>query len=360
MRLSAANQRKVVIFIGSWLVLIAGFYAWSVRDLLGFRSLSYFSDDVHTSLGTVSILCSIQTPIRPNRTSGLSCLVKAPLLVNPEVAPPLTHPLQIGVSVSGDGFLVSPPDQHVVLQQGGGQQLLFEIEPRLSGDRDLLVVITVDDSAHVTKWTVGIEFKPREIIFFPAIFAVFLMFLYVPFSDLLRIRILSLEEAKASIERAEQKVEREPTKVKPAWDLARVKLEAYFDRNLFQVNQVFWLATAMMVVGFAFVLAAVVMSLNHPDVTPASKVAALSGIIAQFIGATFLVIYRSTMAQANEFMSVLERINTVGMAVQVLDSIPDSNALKDKTRAEIVELLLSANVPSKSRVRTKGESKPSV
>jgi hypothetical protein len=52
-------------------------------------------------------------------------------------------------------------------------------------------------------------------------------------------------------------------------------------------------------------------------------------------------------------MSVLERINTVGMAVQVLDSIPETNAaLKDKTRAEIVALLLSGNVPSKPRART--------
>jgi len=105
----------------------------------------------------------------------------------------------------------------------------------------------------------------------------------------------------------------------------------------------------MMMVGFCFVLAAVVMSLNHPEITPAAKVAALSGIITQFIGASFLVIYRSTMAQANEFMSVLERINTVGMAVQVLDSIPEANAaLKDKTRAQIVELLLSSNVRANS------------
>jgi hypothetical protein len=162
----------------------------------------------------------------------------------------------------------------------------------------------------------------------------------------------------AKIERAENKAESEPTKAKFAWDLARVKLEAYFDRNLFQVNQVFWLAVAMMMVGFGFVLAAVVMSLNHTQIIPAAKVAALSGIITQFIGATFLVIYRSTMAQANEFMSVLERINTVGMAVQVLDSIPETNAaLKDKTRAEIVALLLSANVPSKSRARVADKPK---
>jgi len=161
-----------------------------------------------------------------------------------------------------------------------------------------------------------------------------------------------LAQTKAKIEKAEEKAESEPTKAKFAWDLARIKLEAYFDRNLFQVNQVFWLAVVMMMVGFGFVLAAVVMSLNHPQITPAALVAGLSGIITQFIGATFLVIYKSTMAQANEFMSVLERINTVGMAVQVLDSIPDTNAaLKDQTRAQIVELLLSTSVRPKPRTK---------
>ena len=49
-------------------------------------------------------------------------------------------------------------------------------------------------------------------------------------------------------------------------------------------------------------------------VTPTSMAAAVSGIITQFIGVTFMVIYRSTMAQANAFMVVLDRINSVGMA----------------------------------------------
>ncbi len=40
-------------------------------------------------------------------------------------------------------------------------------------------------------------------------------------------------------------------------------------------------------------------------------------------------------------MSVLERINSVGMAVQILDSISGEHEdLKNKTRAEIVKMLL--------------------
>ncbi len=46
------------------------------------------------------------------------------------------------------------------------------------------------------------------------------------------------------------------------------------------------------------------------------------------------------MAQANEFIAVLERINTVGMAVQILDSIPEDQVeLKNSTRSNLVALL---------------------
>ena len=63
-----------------------------------------------------------------------------------------------------------------------------------------------------------------------------------------------------------------------------------------------------------------------------------------------MVMYRSTMAQANQFMEVLERIHAVGMAVQVLDAIPEAAQLKNRTRAEIVALLLSAGASNQTRL----------
>jgi hypothetical protein len=71
-----------------------------------------------------------------------------------------------------------------------------------------------------------------------------------------------------------------------------------------------------------------------------------------------MVIYRSTMSQANEYVSVLERINTVGMAMQILDSMADGKSeLKDTTRAQIIALLLSsspAKGPAKSAKMKQG------
>jgi hypothetical protein len=131
-----------------------------------------------------------------------------------------------------------------------------------------------------------------------------------------------------------------------AWESARIKLEAYFDRNLLQVNLVFWFAVFVMAVGFGFVLAGVVVALKNPSEAKTAALPAAAGIITQFIGATFMVIYRSTMKQANEFMSVLERINTVGMAVHELDRIPDQQEeLKNQVRAHLVQALVGSQAP---------------
>lgn len=154
------------------------------------------------------------------------------------------------------------------------------------------------------------------------------------------------ERVERQVEAIQTKAEAEPEKVRFAWDLARVKLEAYFDRNLSQVNAIFYVSVAVMIAGFGLVGYGVLLSMSHPQAT-AAYVSAISGIITQFIGATFMLIYRSTMAQANSFMTILERINTVGMAVQILDSMPESEGqLKNETRSEIVKLLLAANKDS--------------
>jgi hypothetical protein len=150
---------------------------------------------------------------------------------------------------------------------------------------------------------------------------------------------------KEKIEQIEKKTEQEPEKTKYAWDLARERLELYFDENLSQVRWIFGVAIAVMVAGFALIMWGVVLAIANPSSIKPSYLASISGIITEFIGATFMVIYRSTMAQANQYVEVLERINTVGMAVQILDAIPEGDSeLKNKTRAEMVSLVLSVNV----------------
>lgn len=159
--------------------------------------------------------------------------------------------------------------------------------------------------------------------------------------------IHSISLQRAEIERLHERADKEPEKIKPAWDLAKARLELYFDRNLSQINYIFWLSVIVMAVGFCFILYGIrntFASTQSNFITPA-VISGLAGVITEFIGATFLFLYRSTIQQAASYTQTLERINSVGMAMQILDTISsDSKELQDKTKAEIVKILLLHSV----------------
>ncbi|MGC2398613.1 MAG: hypothetical protein WA510_02455 [Acidobacteriaceae bacterium] len=158
-------------------------------------------------------------------------------------------------------------------------------------------------------------------------------------------RARAIQEAKVT--RAKELAEAHPERPQFTWQLAQARLEKYFDGNLAQVRLVFWLAVAVMAAGFGVVLWAIGRSVTAAkEITPGAGIAIGAGVITQFLGATFLVLYRSTMQQADQFILVLDRINNVGMAVQVLDQIPDNPPeLKTQARMKIIEHLATLKDP---------------
>jgi len=108
-----------------------------------------------------------------------------------------------------------------------------------------------------------------------------------------------------------------------------------------------------MVVGFGIIIWGISQSIQSPTRVGPAIITTLAGVVTEFIGATFLFIYRSTVKQAMDYSRTLERINSVGMAMQILDTIPDetkADDLKNKTKAKIVELLVnqSYKIPESS------------
>lgn len=163
-------------------------------------------------------------------------------------------------------------------------------------------------------------------------------------------RLIEEQAVKKQIEIVEERARENPEKPELAWDLARTKLESYLDRNLSQVRSIYWLTTLVMFVGFGFVLYGLYHAFQSPDKLPISIVSAASGVLISFIGGSFLLIYRSILAQSKEYVAVLERINAVGMAVQVISNIPDENAsLRDKTTAELAKQLLGLYASTKRK-----------
>lgn len=161
--------------------------------------------------------------------------------------------------------------------------------------------------------------------------------------------LMEHEAREKKIENVEQRVREHPEKPQLAWDLARVKLENYLDRNLSQVRSIYWLTLIVMLCGFGFVSYGLFQASQTPDKLPVSIVAAASGVLISFIGGSFLLIYRSILAQSKEYVTVLERINAVGMAVQVIATIPEASLeLKSQTKAELAKQLLSLYAGSAS------------
>jgi hypothetical protein len=217
----------------------------------------------------------------------------------------------------------------------------------------LVTFVTGIDDANTSKW-LNEYVAANDLVFAtrPAFLPVLLPYLgygtvFVVVASLVffvdhRMRTAKARQ-EAKLAHARELVDQNPERARFAWQLARTRLESYFDRNLFQVNLVFWVAVLVMTAGFVVVL----WGINRAEatgtaITPGAGIAVAAGVLTQFLGATFMVLYRSTMRQANDFILVLDRINNVGMAMQVLDQIPDNPPeLKNDSRAKIIEHLLT-------------------
>ncbi len=155
--------------------------------------------------------------------------------------------------------------------------------------------------------------------------------------------------ARKQIEKANSKIDKEPGKVRPAWEIGRITLENYFNRNLSQISAIFYLSVFVMLVGFFIIAYGIYEAFQTQNISIAT-IATIAGLITEFIGATFIFIYRSTIQQASNYTQTLERINSVGMAMQILDTMPDeikNDDIKSKTKAILVELLVKqANQPT--------------
>jgi hypothetical protein len=141
----------------------------------------------------------------------------------------------------------------------------------------------------------------------------------------------------------EEKVENEPENIKPVWDLARVTLERYFNRNLGQITAIFWLSVMVLILGFFIIVIGIFIALTQNAKVEIALISAISGIITEFIGATFLFIYRSTISQAVYYTKTLDRINSVGMSISILSTIGDEvgeKNLKDLTKTKLVMMLM--------------------
>lgn len=190
-----------------------------------------------------------------------------------------------------------------------------------------------------------VQFKIAQIVAFTLLgFAFITSFVISVYQDLLK-----KEKQTERIEILEEELKSNPKETLSAWELAKLNLQGYLDRNLRQVSAIFYLSVFVMLIGFGLIIYGVYRAFENPEMLNPSILVSCSGLIVNFIGATFLIIYRSTINQAKNYVEVLERINAVGMSIQILESLDDDqNELKQNTTAEIAKELLNIYSQKKS------------
>lgn len=164
-------------------------------------------------------------------------------------------------------------------------------------------------------------------------------------------RALASTASEKVIREVEERARKHPREPQAAWELARVKLESYLNRNLKQVQWIFFLTLVVMSAGFLIIGFGVIRVYQSPDNFKPSIVVTASGVLVEFIAATFLLIYKSTMEQARSYVTMLEKINAVGMSIQILDTTKSGDT--DKLRAQLAMELLCLYGMKKSSSKSK-------
>jgi membrane protein implicated in regulation of membrane protease activity len=145
---------------------------------------------------------------------------------------------------------------------------------------------------------------------------------------------------------------------------ARLKIQYYTHENLRQVRWIFWLTLVAMFLGFFIIIGgavlAYILAVNSSPSQVPSIVTSLSGVIVEFIAATFLIVYRSTMKQANEYVDILRRLNAIGTSIVLVDEMDDqakaNPTYKDEIRARIAsDILLQASSGNEEKARENEE-----
>jgi hypothetical protein len=131
----------------------------------------------------------------------------------------------------------------------------------------------------------------------------------------------------------------EPQTEQAPWEGARLKIEFYMHENLRQVRWIFVLTLVVMLFGFGIILSGAALAFYRGQQT-ASIVVTLSGLLVEFIGATFLIVYKNTMEQAMRYVSILQKIITIGTSVNLINGITYESE-RQKAQAKIASEILS-------------------
>lgn len=143
--------------------------------------------------------------------------------------------------------------------------------------------------------------------------------------------------ADETMNRATERLSADQTDSAALWEFSRTTLQTYMDRNIGQLQLAFFVSVVVMSAGFVIIgFGAMQMLTNGVE---AGAVSSAAGVLVEYIGASLLRLTFTTMAQAERYVAVLERINAVQMSIGVAQRITSAE-LKNETLAGVSHHLL--------------------
>ena len=158
---------------------------------------------------------------------------------------------------------------------------------------------------------------------------IFILTVFQPFDD-------KREQQEEKIKREEKE---QPDKIKPTWEYGKVELMEQLEVTKKHIRITFWCSIFAIIGGLFLIFKIIVTQDLDRDI---SILGAIGGVIAEFIGGTLLLMYKSLISQLNENLKILERLNFVGIGIKILDTIESDdkeevNSAKMKLAQQIID-----------------------
>ncbi len=121
--------------------------------------------------------------------------------------------------------------------------------------------------------------------------------------------------------------------------LDSAKLTKYVETNQFQSFATFWLACTASVIGFAILGFSFYLGASNQASYAQLSIPLISGLVSQFIGATFLFMYKTTGDQIKDFYISLNNNQKYLVALEMTNEL-STQELKDKKIEELISKII--------------------
>lgn len=170
-------------------------------------------------------------------------------------------------------------------------------------------------------------------------FMFFLMGVFL-FSAIINLLFFSSNNKSSEQQEELKKEEKEqPDKIKPTWEYGKIELMEQLEVTKKHIRVTFWCSIFAIIGGLFLIFKITIIQDLDRDI---SILGAIGGVIAEFIGGTLLLMYKSLISQLNENLKILERLNFVGIGIKILDTIESDdkeevNSAKMKLAQQIID-----------------------